>query len=54
SWLTSSDLFKKALGEHGIICLEDEHEIATVGPHFRQASNFLMPFKLKCQEGGYR
>ncbi|EEC83970.1 hypothetical protein OsI_30099 [Oryza sativa Indica Group] len=43
-----------ALGEHGIICLEDEHEIATVGPHFRQASNFLMPFKLKCQEGGYR
>jgi large subunit ribosomal protein L7e len=26
------------------------HEIATVGPHFREASNFLMPLKLKCPE----
>ncbi|KAF0901104.1 hypothetical protein E2562_037962 [Oryza meyeriana var. granulata] len=49
--LTSNDLIEKALGEHGIICLEDVvHEIATVGPHFKEASNFLMPFKLKCPE----
>jgi large subunit ribosomal protein L7e len=26
------------------------HEIATVGQHFREASKFLMPLKLKCQE----
>ena len=24
------------------------HEIATVGPHFRDTSKFLMPFMLKC------
>ncbi|BAT06501.1 Os08g0542100, partial [Oryza sativa Japonica Group] len=49
--LTSNDLIEKALGEYGIICLEDlVHEIASVGPHFREASNFLMPFKLKCPE----
>ncbi|XP_062196380.1 large ribosomal subunit protein uL30y-like [Phragmites australis] len=49
--LTSNDLIEKALGDHGIICLEDiVHEISTVGPHFREASSFLMPFKLKCPE----
>ncbi|XP_062192937.1 large ribosomal subunit protein uL30y-like [Phragmites australis] len=49
--LTSNDLIEKALGDHGIICLEDVvHEIATVGPHFREASSFLMPLKLKCPE----
>ncbi|XP_003574861.1 60S ribosomal protein L7-2 [Brachypodium distachyon] len=49
--LTSNDLIEKALGEHGIICLEDiVHQITAVGPHFREASRFLMPFKLKCPE----
>ncbi|CAL5000836.1 unnamed protein product [Urochloa decumbens] len=49
--LTSNDLIEKALGDHGIICLEDlVHEIATVGPHFKDASKFLMPIKLKCPE----
>ncbi|KAM0900470.1 hypothetical protein ACQ4PT_020605 [Festuca glaucescens] len=49
--LTSNDLIEKALGEHGVICLEDVvHEISTVGPHFRETSSFLMPFKLKCPE----
>lgn len=49
--LTSNDLIEKALGNHGIICLEDlVHEIATVGPHFREASRFLVPLKLKCPE----
>ena len=42
---------KQALGDHGIICLEDlVHEIATIGPHFQDASKFLMPVKLKCPE----
>uniref|UniRef100_A0ACD5YAT1 Uncharacterized protein n=1 Tax=Avena sativa TaxID=4498 RepID=A0ACD5YAT1_AVESA len=49
--LTSNDLIEKALGEHGVICLEDVvHEISTVGPHFRETSSFLMPLKLKCPE----
>ena len=35
------------LGKFGIICMEDlVHEIYTVGPHFKEASNFLWPFKL--------
>ena len=37
----------QALGKHNIICIEDlVHEIYTVGPAFKQASNFLWPFKL--------
>jgi large subunit ribosomal protein L7e len=37
----------QVLGKHGIICIEDLiHEIYTVGPAFKQASNFLWPFKL--------
>ncbi|RHN77484.1 putative ribosomal protein L30, ferredoxin [Medicago truncatula] len=41
------------LGKHGIICIEDLiHEILTVGPHFREANNFLWPFKLKAPLGG--
>ena len=39
--------FVQALGKHNIICIEDlVHEIYTVGPAFKQASNFLWPFKL--------
>lgn len=35
------------LGKHGIICIEDLiHEIYTVGPAFKEASNFLWPFQL--------
>jgi large subunit ribosomal protein L7e len=35
------------LGKENIICMEDLiHEIYTVGPAFKQASNFLFPFKL--------
>ena len=39
--------------QHGIICIEDLiHEIFTVGPAFKQASNFLWPFKLSAPKGG--
>lgn len=35
------------LGKFGIICMEDLiHEIMTVGPHFKEANNFLWPFQL--------
>ena len=51
--LTDNSIIEKALGSHGIICVEDlVHEIVTVGPHFKQAANFLWPFKLSCPLGG--
>lgn len=45
----------QALGKHEIICVEDLiHEIMTVGPHFKEANNFLWPFKLKAPLGGLK
>jgi len=29
------------------------HEIVTCGPHFKEATNFLWPFKLNPPKGGY-
>jgi large subunit ribosomal protein L7e len=53
--LTDNALIEKSLGKHGIICIEDIiHEIFTVGPHFKQVSNFLWPFKLNNPNGGWR
>jgi hypothetical protein len=51
----SRGLFWQALGKFGIICIEDLiHEIYTVGPHFKEANNFLWPFKLSCLLGGLK
>ena len=53
--LTDNALIEKSLGKHGIICVEDlVHEIFTVGPAFKQASNFLWPFKLNNPNGGWK
>jgi len=53
--LTDNALIEEKLGEHGIISIEDLiHEIYTVGPNFKQASNFLWPFKLSSPTGGFR
>jgi len=53
--ITSNDLIEKSLGKFGIICVEDLiHEILTVGPNFKYASNFLWPFKLNTPTGGWR
>jgi len=42
------------LGKFGIICVEDLiHEIYTVGPHFKEANNFLWTFKLNSPNGGW-
>jgi len=42
------------LGKFGIICMEDlVHQIITVGPHFREANQFLWPFKLTTPKGGW-
>lgn len=51
--LTDNAIIEKALGDKGIICIEDLiHEIYNVGPHFSACSNFLWPFKLSAPLGG--
>merc|ERR1712115_616363 len=53
--ITSNDIIEKQLGKFGIICVEDLiHEIVTVGPNFKYASNFLWPFKMNTPTGGWR
>ncbi|KAE8683700.1 60S ribosomal protein L7 [Hibiscus syriacus] len=44
-----------AMEKFGIICVEDLiHEIMIVGPHFKEANNFLWPFQLKAPLGGLK
>ncbi|KAL1920097.1 60S ribosomal protein uL30 [Calcarisporiella thermophila] len=53
--ISDNAIIEQHLGAHGIICVEDLiHEIFTVGPHFKEASNFLWPFKLSNPTGGWR
>jgi len=53
--LTDNSIIEASLGQYGIISIEDLiHEIYTVGPNFKQASNFLWPFKLSNPTGGFR
>lgn len=53
--ITSNDIIEQALGKFNIICVEDLiHEVFTVGPNFKYASNFLWPFKLNTPTGGWR
>jgi len=52
--LTDNSIINGELGKHGIVCVEDLiNEIATCGPHFREANNFLWPFKLSSPLGGF-
>jgi len=52
--LTENSVIEKSLGCYGIICIEDLiHEIYTCGPHFKEANNFIWPFKLSSPLGGY-
>lgn len=52
--LTNNAIISKTLGQFNIICIEDLiHEIATVGPHFKEANNFLWPIKLSAPLGGF-
>merc|ERR1712182_16019 len=51
--LNDNAVVEKGLCKHGILFMEDLiHEIYTVGPHFREANNFLWPFKLRAAKGG--
>ena len=53
--ITDNSIIEKELGKFGIICVEDLiHEIFTIGDHFKEASNFLWPFKLSSPRGGFR
>uniref|UniRef100_A0A1B6HU40 Ribosomal protein L30 ferredoxin-like fold domain-containing protein n=2 Tax=Homalodisca liturata TaxID=320908 RepID=A0A1B6HU40_9HEMI len=53
--ITSNTIIEKKLKRSNIICVEDLiHEIFTVGPNFKYASNFLWPFKLNTPTGGWR
>lgn len=53
--LADNAVVEENLGKFGIVCMEDLiHEIYTVGPNFKQASNFLWPFKLSSPNGGFR
>jgi len=53
--LTDNQIIADKLGEHGLHGIEDLiHEIYTVGPKFKQANNFLWPFKLSAPRGGFK
>jgi large subunit ribosomal protein L7e len=52
--IAENSVIEEGLGEFGITCTADlVHEIVTVGPHFKQANNFLWPFKLNNPKGGF-
>lgn len=53
--LTDNSIIEESLGQFGIVCMEDLiHEVFTVGANFKQASNFLWPFKLSSPTGGFK
>lgn len=53
--IADNSVIESVLGKYGIICVEDLiHEIYTCGPNFKQASNFLWPFKLSSPLGGFK
>jgi|Transcript_5652 large subunit ribosomal protein L7e len=53
--LSNNNIIANALGAKNIICIEDLiHEIYTCGPAFKEANNFLWPFKLSNPLGGWK
>jgi len=53
--IADNSVIEAAIGEKtGVKCTADlVHEIFTVGPNFKQANNFLWPFKLSSPLGGF-
>jgi len=52
--LTDNSIIAGELGASGLNCVEDLiHEIVTCGPKFKEANNFLWPFKLSSPLGGF-
>merc|ERR1712187_349250 len=53
--ISDNSVISENLGEKGLHGMEDLiHEIYTVGPNFKQANNFLWPFKLSAPRKGYK
>merc|ERR1712085_182456 len=53
--LSDNSIISDNLGKHDLHGVEDLiHEIYTVGPHFKQAANFLWPFKLSSPSAGFK
>jgi large subunit ribosomal protein L7e len=53
--LSDNSIVSENLGKHDIHGMEDLiHEIYTAGPKFKQAANFLWPFKLSAPKGGFK
>mmetsp|Transcript_1496 Transcript_1496/g.2084 ORF Transcript_1496/g.2084 Transcript_1496/m.2084 type:complete len:277 (-) Transcript_1496:344-1174(-) len=52
--IATNAVIEEALGNVGICCTADLiNELHTVGPHFKEANNFLWPFKLSSPKGGF-
>lgn len=52
--IADNSVIQDGLGKFGIECTADlVHEIYMVGPNFKQANNFLWPFKLSNPSGGF-
>jgi large subunit ribosomal protein L7e len=52
--LSDNSIIAGELEKSGITCIEDLiHEIVTCGPKFKEANNFLWPFKLSSPLGGF-
>lgn len=54
--ISDNSVITNSLGEkQGLYGMEDlVHEIYTVGPNFKQANNFIWPFKLSAPRGGFK
>ena len=53
--LTDNAIIEQNLGKFGITCVEDLiEELYQVGPHFKEANNFMWVFKLNHPKGGWR
>jgi large subunit ribosomal protein L7e len=52
--IADNAVIEEGLGSFGICCAADlVNELYTVGPNFKQANNFLWPFKLSSPKGGF-
>lgn len=52
--LTDNFLIENSLGKYGVTCVEDLIEtVYTCGENFKEANNFLWPFKLSNPHGGW-
>jgi large subunit ribosomal protein L7e len=52
--LSSNEIISESLGKQNINNVEDLiNEIHTVGENFKEANNFIWPFKLRAPRGGF-